>query len=1052
MEYTVLKVIDILYKKSLLLLLILLIITIISCFSHFISSPFTIEVVDENGSPILSKLIFMIDISGQRSYIYSKNGYLYIDEKFLNGFLIGPFPSQKPIYLPLFIRIDKSLSKIVLHRGGVVKIIGSPFLLNESTTPSNIIYRLFYSNRSIKNVLREYDINTLILFNKSIVIPSNTLCIISLSFKIGGKNYVYNFTKYLNWNHIDIIDLYKEFYNENYNYVSNFYNKVREEIYEAEEFGFYLGFEENEIRIAEKYIYLSINSCDSLLSLTYLRKAQLTLYNCEKRIEKLYTESSIHVFILSFIISLSIIFVVSMFFEEKNKQTLWFIIISAVIFIVLENIYPSFKIIPLIYRFSPIFSTLIIIMLLILSEDFPDTVSSSGVALIASISVSIKLALRNLMKRKVRSFLLILSIIILTIGIFSLTSFNISIWIQTISKPYITSFSNIMIVRKLSESISTPYLPLAIDEIEWIAMNNITDISIRFMNMPRLYPYTIIGNNVSYDLQGLMAFTDSEHRYVDFKEIFIKKYGGHFIKQSDENSIMLSEEVVKYMNLSIGDYIYIYIGKRKYKLKLIGIFNGDKLAKLRDPFGETVVPLKLERQDREIISVPADAKLVGIVSLDTVLKLGLKPYILTARVKGDTIEIGEAITMLLNLYVVTYNENVLREYFPGSIVSLKGSELLIPLAIVFLNIFLTMLDNVRSRKKEMEIMLSIGVNPTQIELIFISEAIIVGLISSGIAYLFTAIMFSTKIFWRFLPQIDVKISSMDVLTCIAVSILLCIISSIIPSFKSSTIITPSLQRRWKMERRAPEEGFVERLPVRIPKEKINSFLDFLEDRLKTYNLGVSICEVDILEKDYRKPRLIFMYKSTATLSRRACNTYNEVTFKLEEDFYKAYVKSIPKIYVKVSGALCSYETITILRKISIEWGAYTSKVLAALGKDIEPLYYLIEKYQPSKITILTLKSMRYNLNILKERLFSNRIPIPAFEIVPIDDLINNLDSFVEKMESVAEDTGIIFTTTDLNPLPMFLTILGIKLNKTVVYSIKHNGHYEFKEANIPKVL
>jgi len=72
--------------------------------------------------------------------------------------------------------------------------------------------------------------------------------------------------------------------------------------------------------------------------------------------------------------------------------------------------------------------------------------------------------------------------------------------------------------------------------------------------------------------------------------------------------------------------------------------------------------------------------------------------------------------------------------------------------------------------------------------------------------------------------------------------------------------------------------------------------------------------------------------------------------------------------------------------------------------------------------------------------------------VPIDNLINNLDSFVEKMESVAEDTGMIFTTMDLNPLPMFLTILGIKLNKTVVYSIKHNGHYEFKEANIPKVL
>ena len=65
----------------------------------------------------------------------------------------------------------------------------------------------------------------------------------------------------------------------------------------------------------------------------------------------------------------------------------------------------------------------------------------------------------------------------------------------------------------------------------------------------------------------------------------------------------------------------------------------------------------------------------------------------------------------------------------------EGLPLIIPWAIVVLNVVVTMLNSLFERRREINILSSVGLNPAEIASIFVAEASIMGFIAGGLGYL-----------------------------------------------------------------------------------------------------------------------------------------------------------------------------------------------------------------------------------------------------------------------------------------------------------------------------
>lgn len=123
----------------------------------------------------------------------------------------------------------------------------------------------------------------------------------------------------------------------------------------------------------------------------------------------------------------------------------------------------------------------------------------------------------------------------------------------------------------------------------------------------------------------------------------------------------------------------------------------------------------------------------------------------------------------------------------------------ISLAVASIGIAITLLNSINERKDEIGIIKSLGATANTIILIFIFEAIIVGIIGSSIGVMVGVIsgeliIYTYKIQQNSLSALSPIFTFEDVIFSWTVSVLLCFLSSIFPSLKASHMPPLSLKK------------------------------------------------------------------------------------------------------------------------------------------------------------------------------------------------------------------------------------------------------------------
>jgi ABC-type lipoprotein release transport system permease subunit len=626
------------------------------------------------------------------------------------------------------------------------------------------------------------------------------------------------------------------------------------------------------------------------------------------------TEASISVYFIVLYMAITSTTIALFTFNSYFNRIIGSIVIHSTIQIALYFFYPGSAIISLeqyiIAGFLAIFLTLTLSWLL-----FKFLKSWGSKNIILSI---FSVARRNIRKRQFRFFLTTASITLLVLSFVALTSFSNGYGLlvnQVSEKPRKTS----ILIRSNAYSYHKP-IPLSQIDVNsnWLQRQpESSTVSPKVENIPLFGSVTMLGNfpNI-HPIIGILGIEPSlETEIIPIENALISG------KLPSENGIVLTQFLSNELELEIGNYVYLH----DEWLRLDGVIDEDVFIKLKELDGTPYIPKKLVNLNPEGVTPrfgvePCEQDEYVIIHISKALQIPFTGYsrlALGLTKEADSLIFAERLALERGYYVWSGSSQGLFFARLGNYIEGKGLPLLVPFVIVILNVVITMHNSIFERKKEMDILSSVGLNPSQISSIFLAESVIIGFISGGFGYLAGLGFYKGMVFFRLSLDVHQKISYVWSLAAVCTALISTIIGTFI-ALQGSTDITPSFLKRWRIMAKGAnwDKPFEVDIPVKLLPGQISGFIKFTVKALASLESGGlrKTSYINVFDNQNREfIQIDFVYRTPIYISE---NFYTKnsliIKEKVDEEEMSIKLKSYgDQVGVHVTGSL--------VRMIAMRW-------------------------------------------------------------------------------------------------------------------------------------
>jgi len=227
-----------------------------------------------------------------------------------------------------------------------------------------------------------------------------------------------------------------------------------------------------------------------------------------------------------------------------------------------------------------------------------------------------------------------------------------------------------------------------------------------------------------------------------------------------------------------------------------------------------------------------------IIPYDLAQKLGGYPATMSVRLKNsttykDALKIARDIVFPLAGITVYFGWDG-KTFLIGqtnTFLALGLHSLIVLFIIAAANIMITMLGSVKERTKEINVYSVVGMSPTDIAVLFISEGIVLALVGSVLGFFLGYGLDSIFYSLGILPSYFIRnYASFLLIIGIILSILAVIIPSIYPGIIASRSVTPSLERKWKITSKPRGDLWEVTLPLSVhTRKEIIGILRYLKE-------------------------------------------------------------------------------------------------------------------------------------------------------------------------------------------------------------------------------
>jgi ABC-type antimicrobial peptide transport system permease subunit len=608
---------------------------------------------------------------------------------------------------------------------------------------------------------------------------------------------------------------------------------------------------------AEKYydnLSWSKAYINSILALSYIAKAYL--YS----VMPLYGEASISIVFFALLVFPFSIFLESLLFKQKGvKRFITLLITIILFFITFSAVHPAFTIMSNIQM--AIIGVGILLMLIFVSAIFlmelRDLLTSVSISLlgfhifktekVSAILHTIMACVENMRRRRLSVSLIFITITTFAAGLTSLTSTTYTYVISSqerAGEPPITG----IVVKSLygypPETRGGVLDKPLIDTLKLIAGKDFIVSPRVWLYPPFTYPEGCIIEVVAENgktavlrpgvVLGLSS-EEAEQVLSDYISSGTATFFGRY-------EILIPSSLSDKLELKLYDKIYLkgldrdftYIGGFTIPMVLSDIdqyywipidpgFEFD-LSLIPPIYPPGAQPYPISTENLLIIPWETALKMGGFVS-----SISLIPVrdISFDEMKNLATLIAENFDVQV---YIGYHDRVITLFRLFSYRFLGWETTYILLAISSLSVMNFMMGSILSRKKEIFIYTSLGLSPTGAILMFLTEGIIVSFGGIIFGYLIGFGLNRIFIEMGILPSYFIfNFVSLSIIISMTIILISVLASSVYPSYLATKIITPSLERKWKVRTRPIGDSWEFPLPIRAREDELLAMLNYLRE-------------------------------------------------------------------------------------------------------------------------------------------------------------------------------------------------------------------------------
>jgi len=701
-----------------------------------------------------------------------------------------------------------------------------------------------------------------------------------------------------------------------------------------------------------------------------LRAAYILNNNVQVSVANISSDATFSPIPLSFLLVLSSFGLASIFIE-KNATMIGISLIMSLFFLgFYYYVSPGWGLTDPLLLLASCFlaASIAIAFALLLPHIRKDVVTPSGIALLSSLTSTFSLATRNLKRRRMRSMLMLISIVTSVFAFTAFTSFEFNIVVASGRPPQTYPReppAGIMIISPSEGSC----LPMSIvDTLRDDTL--VSSIAPKTESSPTYMDAQIIGENgYNNTIRGVMGISSEEAKMNHLDEAIIS---GHMMLEGKH--VMISARAADQLHASPGDMVKftwntapgttsgIFLTENYI---IAGIFDDRIFEHIVDLDGLPIRSYTIVGRNKSYL--PADR--IAIFSWKELIDLNLGRL---TRINVQTWNRSDIKPLALQLainwrwFVYTSVDSDIRLYYyrrdPGFS---GGAAIFMLFVLVGLNILACTLNGVYERRGEITSLALIGLNPTQISFMFLVETGLMSFIGSIVGYLLGLGCPRALLSFGGPGFLTEKISWTWSLEVILMAISVSVSASIIPALKASTIATPELPLRWKLDRLPTNKDiWVLQIPQLVSQMELERFYGFIDGRFKEMKDAISermekVDLVDEFDKEMHVRKLIFKHIFSEPGSR-AFITENELvtTRPIGSSSYSVDLSIRIDMLYNYEPLKAVRKTAIAIRKLMLQWT--TSSSLERWGRADE--FIRVENLSVSSEGKLIIKGAYVHIN------------------------------------------------------------------------------------------
>ncbi|HUV04412.1 MAG TPA: FtsX-like permease family protein [Armatimonadota bacterium] len=509
-------------------------------------------------------------------------------------------------------------------------------------------------------------------------------------------------------------------------------------------------------------------------------------------------------------------------YSDLKRQLVAAFAIFLLVFLAFKFFHPAFDITmnPVIVFIAFTMLALSVLVMVLVGNRFEEQLKSLNQAMSGVHKVDIgrmsiaaaafSLGISNMRRRKARTMLTCITLIILTFTVLSFTSIVETMRFNKVAAPGKPRYNGILLRTAVWDPLQEPAYRLLRDEFgetravaprawffgAWLGEQT-------FLTLKR--------NDKTYDAKGAVGLTAEEKEVTGVDRAL--RRGGRWFREEDTYTTIIPGAVADALEITDQD-----VGKAKVTFSgveytVIGIIDNKKFKRITDLDREPLTPVdfvlmqKLTQQGktmgeagfREYTHLEPDATFY--VPYQTLVNLG-------GEIRSVAIDFvtPEEVNMVLKKLMPRLGLNLYagmgdRAYRYSSIAAKAGkgfSTIFIPILIAALIVLNTMLGSVYERVKEIGIFSSLGLAPNHIAMLFMAEAMVYAILGAVAGYLIGQAASKVMYTFNLLPGLYLNFSSLSAVLSTLIVVGVVLLSTIYPARKASEVATPAIERSWKV--------------------------------------------------------------------------------------------------------------------------------------------------------------------------------------------------------------------------------------------------------------